>query len=256
MNLHLLSKTGALAILLVLIGGMSRAQSIVSGNVFDSTKMIPVKGVRVNSTGGSMSFTDSTGHYRILVKANDSIFFFFRNKSTMRFPVEKIKNPGQFDISLQIRIYDKYKTMQEVVVYSRNYRYDSLQHREEYARVFNYEKPGIGSVSPVGLGGAAGMDLDAFIDMFRFRKKKSMLSFQRRLIAEEQEKYVDYRFSKKIVRQLTKLDGTVLDSFMHMYRPSYDFAAGTTDVQFYQYILDASHEFRQRFGIKPEAKKE
>ena len=235
---------------------MSRAQSIVSGNVFDSTKMIPVKGVRVNSTGGSMSFTDSTGHYRILVKANDSIFFFFRNKSTMRFPVEKIKNPGQFDISLQIRIYDKYKTMQEVVVYSRNYRYDSLQHREEYARVFNYEKPGIGSVSPVGLGGAAGMDLDAFIDMFRFRKKKSMLSFQRRLIAEEQEKYVDYRFSKKIVRQLTKLDGTVLDSFMHMYRPSYDFAAGTTDVQFYQYILDASHEFRQRFGIKPEAKKE
>jgi len=27
-------------------------------------------------------------------------------------------------------------------------------------------------------------------------------------------------------------------------------------VQFYQYIIDASHEFRQRFGIKPEAKKE
>lgn len=256
MNLFLLRKACAIAVLLAVLQARGKAQSIVSGNVFDSTKMVPVKGVRVNSTGGSISFTDSSGHYRILVKENDSIYFFYRNKTTMRFPVNKIETPGQFDISLQVRVYDKYKTMQEVVVFGRNYHTDSLRNREEYAPIFRYEKPGVGSVSPIGLGGAAGMDLDAFIDIFRFKKKKSMLSFQRRLIEEEQEKYVNYRFSKKIVKQLTKLDGPPLDSFMHWYRPTYDFAARTTDVEFYQYIIDASHEFRQRFGIRSEMKKE
>jgi hypothetical protein len=231
-------------------------QAIIQGNVFDSTKLIPVRGVRVNSTGESITYTDSTGHYRVLVNTKDSISFFYRGKSTKNFPVNKIDNPGQFNISLQIRIYDKYKVMQEVVVFGKNYRMDSLRNRQEYAPIFNYEKPGIGSISSATPGGVVGMDIDAFIEMFRFRKKKSMQAFQRRLVAEEQEKYVDYRFSKKIVKQLTKLESPALDSFMRWYRPPYDFAARTTDVEFYQYIIDASKEFKQKSGIRSDIKKD
>jgi hypothetical protein len=246
----------ALALISIFLYAKGWGQSIVSGSVLDSTKLVPVKGVRVHSTGGSISYTDSVGHYRILVNPNDSIYFVFRNKSTVRFPVNKIDFPGQFDISLQIRVYDKYKVMQEVVVFGKNYRTDSLRNREEYAPVFNYEKPGIGSVSSATPGGVVGMDVDAFINMFRFRKKKSMLSFQRRLVEEEQEKYVNYRFSKKIVKQLTKLESPAIDSFMVWYRPPYEFAAHTTDVEFYQYIIDASKEFKQRAGMRPDMKKD
>lgn len=58
-----------------------------------------VENVRVVSTGGMFSITDSLGKYSIMVKEADSISFHFNNKPTQKFPVVKILNPRQFDIS-------------------------------------------------------------------------------------------------------------------------------------------------------------
>jgi hypothetical protein len=40
-------------------------QAIIQGNVFDSTKLIPVKGVRGTVPVEAITYTDSTGHYRV-----------------------------------------------------------------------------------------------------------------------------------------------------------------------------------------------
>lgn len=55
--------------------------------------------------------------------------------------------------------------------------------------------------------------------MFRFKRNRSIESFQRRLLIEEEDKYISYRFNKALVRRLTQLDGAVLDSFMLAFRP-------------------------------------
>src|SRR4029077_20613701 len=93
-----------------------------------------------------------------------------------------------------------------------------------------------------GLG--VGVDLDALINMFRFQKNRRMLAFQRRLVEDEEQKFVDHRFNRSIVKKISHLDGDELDSFMVRFKPSYEFTKETSDYEFYNYIKLASREYK------------
>jgi hypothetical protein len=188
------------------------------------------------STSGKGTITNSEGYYEIEVREQDSIWFSFLNKPTMKFPVLKINNPFAFDISLQINV----TVLKEVKVRPRIYREDSLQNREDYAKIFNYRKPGLRpSVSGLGVG----FDVNEIINMFRFRRNRSIASFQKRLLAQEREKAVEHRFSKALVRRLTSLSGNELDSFMVVFRPPYEFTMLTSDYDFQLYIKESYRRF-------------
>ena len=162
----------------------------------------------------------------------------------MKFPVLKIVNTLGFDIALHVNV----PVLKEVKIKLKNYKQDSLQNRLDYAKIFNYKKPGLQTVTPQ-YGAAAGFDLDEIINVFRFKRNRSMASFQKRLFQQEQDKFVDYRFSKALVRRLTQLDGNDVDSFMRVFRPSFLFTKMAGDYDFYQYIKDAS--IRYRNGLPP-----
>ena len=208
----------------------------IKGNVYDSSRNYAIELVTVLSTSGKGTITNADGHYEIDVTEKDSIWFSYLNKPTMKFPVLKIANPFAFDISLQLNV----TVMKEVKVRQRNYKEDSLQNRRDYAKAFNYQKPRLtSSVSNLGVG----FDLDEIINMFRFKRNRSMLAFQQRLLQQERDKSVDHRFNKALVRRLTSLTGNELDSFMIVYRPSYEFTMLTSDYDFQQYIKDSYRRF-------------
>ena len=158
----------------------------------------------------------------------------------------RIGNPMQFDISLQVNV----PVMKEVKILPKNYRLDSLRNRQDYAKIFNYQKPTLKTVTPQ-YGAAVGFDLDEIINMFRVKRNRSMASFQRRLLMEEQDKYVDFRFNKALVRRLTLLDGAELDSFMRVFKPSYTFTKLAGDYEFRLYIKQALYRFKR--GMQPDA---
>jgi hypothetical protein len=216
----------------------------IKGTVYDSSRNYPVELVSVLSTSGHGTVTNTEGHYEIEVTEKDSIWFSYLNKPTIKFPVLKIVNPFAFDISLQVNI----PVLKEVKIKPRSYKLDSLQNREDYAKVFNYQKPGLRAVTPA-YGAAAGFDLDEIINMFRFKRNKSMLAFQKRLLMQEQEKYVDHRFNKALVRRLTSLTGSELDSFMLIYKPPYEFTLLTSDYDFQEYIKEAYRRYLN--GLPP-----
>ena len=225
------------------------AQIEISGTVYDSSKLYVVPGVMVNSTSGNNAFTDSLGAYHIIVEnAGDSISFYYNNKHTIKYPVKSMNNYNSFDISLRVRINDKYKLLKNVVVFSNNYQHDSIENRLTYAKIFDREKPGISSTYEPG--SAAGFDLDALIGIFQFRKNKSNIAFQKRLINEEQDRYVDFRFSRKTVSRITGLKGDTLDLYRKIYRPDYYFTSKATLAQFYEYILNTSYKFKREEGIE------
>lgn len=225
-------------------------QVMVRGGVFDSSRLIPVSAVKVKSTSGAVTYTDSSGQYSILVNRFDSINFTYKDKSTNWFAVEQINNYNNFDIALQVRLKDRYQTLKEVIVIGKSYKEDSVQNREKYAKVFGHSRPGLHlSESNALYGGTPGFDPNELINLFRFKRNKSLKKLQNRLLEEEARKFVDYRFNKTTVKNLTKLEGEDLRRFMHYYRPSYDFTAMCTDYQFYEFILEASKLYRQ--GIVP-----
>ena len=237
------------AAILCAAASLSRAQIQVSGTVYDSSRLYVVPGVDVFSTSGQSTTTDSLGAYHIRVNPGDSLRFFYDGKSTLEFPVRDIDDYNQFDLSLRVRVRQRYKLLKGVTVFSDNYQRDSLENRIEYQKYFDYDKPGIHSTYQPG--GPAGLDIDAMVEMFNFRKKREEMAFRKRLVDEEHDNYVNYRFNARLLHRITGLSGDTLERYRKLYTPSYYFVAGSSLAEFYQYILSTSYAFKKAEGIIP-----
>ena len=222
-------------LLLLLVGtaAVTYAQQWkLKGTLYDISKKIPLDGVSVMSTSGAGTATDSMGNYTITVKSGDSVWFSYLGKPTAKYAVDKLQDQTQFNYSLHV--YSQALPM--AFVRARSYRNDSLENRQTYAKVFNFNKPNPLNSINIGAGGV-GMDPNEIINMFRFKRNRSILALQNRLLEEEQTKFVDYRFSKTIIKKLTGMSPEQITVFMNKYRPSYEFTAMANDLEFYNYIL-------------------
>jgi hypothetical protein len=228
-------KTAACLLLCVIT---ATGQYSVKGRVFDSTGIYPMRSVNVYSTSGHTTSTDSSGWYTIKLSDKDSIWFSYLGKATIKYPAGYALTMDEFDISLRVSI----PVLKEVKVKTRDYKIDSQQNRNDYARIFNYKKPSfnsiVTSISVIGLT----IDLDELIRSFHKKGIKSRLHFQQRLIDQEHEKYIDHRFSKLLVIRLTGLRNEDLEQFMKLYRPTYEIAK-QADYQFRLYILNSYRAF-------------
>ena len=216
------------------------------------TQQIPLVGVSVMSTGGTGTTTDSLGRYSLYVRDTDSIYFSYLNKGTPKYPVAVIPNQQNFEISLHVNVTE----LKTIMVKQRNYHLDSIANRQEYAKAFNYKKPGLGIVTPTTQNAAVGVDLDQLIDVFNFRKNRRMAAFRDRLIEEEKQKYIDHRFSRALVIRLTQLRGAELDTFMNRYRPDLVFIETATDYELQSYIKKCFEKHTKLKQILDELTKE
>jgi len=242
-NIHLL------VFFLLLSGFVSAQQKIgvsfitINGTVYDISAHKPLEAVAVISTSGRGTITDSLGRYSLTVKSNDSVYFKLLNKETMRYPVDTIKNTEAFNIMIHVRAVD----LPDVKVRNSNYRFDSIQNRKDYAKYFEFKKPTIRLSNNPGYnpgGVTVGLDLDELINMFRFKRTRSLESLQRRLVQQEQDKYIDHRYSKQFVRKITKLSSPELEKFMQLYRPTYDFVVVLNELELGYYIEKCYEQYR------------
>jgi hypothetical protein len=203
----------------------------IHGTVFNMYKTRPLDGVSVICSCGSGTATDSNGNYMIRVDRNDSLSFSYLGRRTQMFPVSIMNATTGFDIALHV----KPTELNEVRIIPRNYYLDSLQNRKDYEKIFNYKKPGL-ELTDGSQGTGVGLDLDQIINMFRFQRNRRLKAFQDRLVYDEQNKAIDHRFTRYIVKKITGLESPALDTFMYRFRPSYWFTENSNDYQFYNYI--------------------
>jgi hypothetical protein len=218
--------------------------STISGVVYDISGRRPIESVTVNS-GKNKTITDSLGRYIITVKNSDSIWFSLFGKNTQKYPVDTVTDLHNFNVMIHVAGYD----LPEVRVRNSYYRLDSIQNRNDYAKYFNYQPPGLRLSNNQQLFGPAGLtiglDLDEIINMFRFHKNRNLQFLQKRLITQEHDKYVDYRFTKRFVQKLTRLEGESLDKFMVYCRPSYDLLGVLNDLELGLYIQKKYVEYKK-----------
>lgn len=237
MHFQKLLLPATLLLALSFLGKVAVAQVLIQGTVYDRTQRNQLAGVSVMGTSGVGTATDSFGHYSVRLPFSDSIYFSYLGKPTVKFAVKDIGYTWEFDMSLQV----KTNMLPTVIVRPKNYQLDSIENRQEYAKVFNFHK---GDPLGVNVGpNGAGMDPNSIIEMFAFKKNRRMLQFQHRLEEQEQDKYIDHRFTKNIVRKLTGLQPPAIDTFMRIYRPSYAFAVVRNDLELYQYIWEVGKYF-------------
>jgi hypothetical protein len=227
------------------------AQVRVSGRVYDISQYRPLEAVSVMSTSGYGTISDSLGRYTIVVNENDSIWFSYLNKPTPKYAVKAIMNVQNFEVSLHVNTTE----LKEVRIMPRNYRMDSIQNRLDYAKAFNFRKPGVGSSLNTAPGGGVGLDLDEFINMFSFRRNKRMLAFQQQLLLDEELRFIDYRFNRALIIKLTGLHGKDLDTFIEHYRPDIEFVRMSTDYELQDYIKKSYSHFARYRSLMNNLKK-
>ena len=217
---------------------------IITGVVYDISGRRPIEAVMVQSRF-TRTQTDSLGRYLITLQAKDSLTFSLFGKNTQKFSIDEIEDPSNFNIMIHVTGVD----LPEVTVRNRYYRYDSIQNRIDYAKYFNYEPPGLklsNQQNFFGNGGVTiGFDVNELINMFRFKRNRNLQFLQNRLLYQEQEKYINYRFTKRFVQKLTKLDGIRLDLFMEYCKPSYPTLALLNDLELGVYIQQKLAQFNQ-----------
>jgi hypothetical protein len=213
------------------------AQSVaVSGIVYDISGRRPIESVIVNSNSNH-AITDSLGRYIIMVQLKDSISFSLFGKSTQKYPIDTVEDVHNFNVMIHVTGVD----LPEVRVRNSYYKMDSIQNRNDYAKYFNYQVPGLKLstnqqlFNPSG-GLTIGFDLDEIINMFRVKRNRNLQFLQKRLISQEQEKYVNHRLTKKFVQKLTKLDGEALIKFMEYCKPSYEILGLLNDLELGEYV--------------------
>ena len=222
-------------------GGVCGQEITIHGTVYNVNGLRGLEAVSVMSSPGRGTKTDSNGYYVIVVRPEDSIWFSYLGRATGRFPVKGVNPVLSFDIALQVDA----QVLKEARVSARDYLADSIQNRADYQKYFDYKRPnpwmGFGPTSG-GLG--ISLDITALIEMFQFDKIRRAKHFQKRLIEDEHDKYVDHRYDRSIVLKITHLGGEELDSFMVYYRPSYEFCIHATDYDLYEYIELAYRQYQ------------
>jgi hypothetical protein len=221
------------------------AQTIsISGVVYDISGRRPIESVVVNSTYGK-TITDSVGRYTILAKPKDSLWFSLFGKNSQKFPIDTVTDPRNFNVMIHVAGYD----LPEVKVRNSYYRLDSIQNRIDYAKYFNYQAPTLKLSNNQQLFGPAGLtvglDLDEIINMFRFHRNRNLQYLQNRLVTQEHDKYIDYRFTKRFVQKLTHLEGDNLVKFMSFARPSYELLGVLNELELGLYIERRFLEYKK-----------
>ncbi len=216
----------------------------ISGIVYDISGRMPIEAVMVY-TKFSSTQTDSLGRYLITLQPKDSLTFSLFGKSTQKFALDQIEDQSNFNVMIHVNGFD----LPEVRVRNSYYRYDSIQSRMDYAKYFNYNPPGLkmsNQQNMFGNGGITiGFDVNEIINMFRFKRNRNAQFLQNRLIYQEQEKYINYRFTKRFVQKLTKLDGPRLDVFMEYCKPSYPTLALLNDLELGYFIQQKFIQFKR-----------
>ncbi len=144
---------------------------------------------------------------------------------------------------------------------SRNYKFDSLALRKEYANVFAYKGPSFSDAfvkrdpsynSPFGFSNprstASIVSLNV-LQVFNLigRKKTQTTKLKEILLRDEELNYIDEVFSTKKVKSLTGLEGEELTKFMNLYRPSTITLKKMTGYELTLYIKKSYEEFKKLY---------
>lgn len=229
----------------------------VAGYVMDSVTRLPIPNAQVISKNGTV-LTNDKGKFDIAkVSIGDRVSFRIMGYESVERTIKKEMFPNPMHIYLTT----KGIALSEVKIKaSRNYKKDSLDLRKEYGDIFNYQGPKItdafikvdpnyksphANVNPNSTSSILKLNVLQLVSLIG-KNKAPISKLKQTLLKDEEEKHIDYIFSKSKVELSTPLKGDSLQAFLRKYRPTYLSAKKMNEYEVILYIKKSYAEF-----IKP-----
>jgi len=172
------------------------------------------------------------GNYKISASPGDTVYFTSAGYKPDTITVGASMLLRDYDVYLKANVV----ALPEVEVDALSkYEADSAQRKADYAYLLNrkhpvklmnekipYDKPGF-NFSPIG---------------YFSKNEKQKRRLLKRIKKEDEDEYVDVRFARTKVAQVTRLTGDSLQRFMILYRPSYAYCRAASNQDILLYIND------------------
>ncbi|MDO6429043.1 carboxypeptidase-like regulatory domain-containing protein [Flavitalea sp. BT771] len=217
----------------VLPGFSGFAQQFLTGKVRNRAGLDTLVSVNVyNTTQRKHKLSDEKGNFRIAAQPGDTVIFSCVGYQTDTIPVTAAMLGTEFSVLLDLRSV----SLQAVTVGSlSNYQLDSLERRQIYSWIYEQEPQPV--IERRRQGDGVGVELNVI--PHGSSEVRQRLQLKKRIIREEEQHYVDFRFSADYISRLTHLQGDSLKQFAARYRPSYDFCRKATNLDILVYINDS-----------------
>jgi hypothetical protein len=190
------------------------------------------------------SSSDMGGNYRIEVSLGDTVVFSTAGYRSDTLIVGEATLASRYDLYLSPRVVQ----LATVNIGDLNsYEVDSIQRRADYESFYQDHYTTV--VSHNGPTDGLGIAFSPF-DHFS-KKEKRQRELRKRLIRDEEQFYINYKFPRPYVAKLTGLTGDSLQLFMVRNRPTYSFCRNATEQDMLLYINDRLILFRRGANRHP-----
>lgn len=209
---------------------MTVKAQVQRGNVSDKETSQPVYHVTItNLVSSSSVISDALGNFSIAAKKGDSLAFSYIGYHTVVIAAAP-------DISLFAELTPLNVRLPAYTVHDYTpFQRDSIELTRLYSSELNKKpiKPGFSSANGGGLTGLIGGPIQKLSRSYR-QNKRFKKTFQKDL----EQKFIDTRYTPKLVNALTGLTGDTLVMFMNTYPMEYMFARHATDLEMKAWIRD------------------
>lgn len=230
------AKSCAGLVVALLLQQQAYSQNVLTGRVYDKLTDSLLPAVNIwNLTKGKGAVANSKAVYHIDADENDKILFSHQGYRNDTVTVEFSHLQLGYNPNMQASS----RTLETVYVDESYYQRDSIQRRLDNKEIYEQsEKKFISRNGPTD-----GVGIAVSPGSFFSKKNQELRKTKQRLEEEEEQAYVDFRFSESYVAYLTKLNGQDLQDFLLTYRPSYKFCRKTDKLNMQKYITTKLEEF-------------
>ncbi|MFD2871791.1 hypothetical protein ACFS5N_04890 [Mucilaginibacter ximonensis] len=231
-----------LAILVLSIGIKTYAQR-ASGFVTDKQTGLFISGAMIKSAAAT-TVSDLHGQFSIKVNKTDTLRVNMPGYDVFVHPVTEAGN------TLIISLHKNTQLKEVTISAQRDRIADSLATRKTFAKNFNSAAPKFEDIVQVravpGIIPVAGITIipSQLVNAITYKSSKGY-KLKKRLIQDENDKYISSRFNKALIIRLTGFSGDSLAKFMVKYRPT---AAATKKMTAYDlstYIKNNAVNYRK-----------
>lgn len=216
-------------------------QRIVRGRVSRDQTDEVLMGVDIDNISQQLHRqSDLGGNFKILAKVGDILVF--SNIGYMPDTLRVLSYIIDSGYNVMLRPETRSLPMVSVQGDLNKYQLDSLKRREDYKYI--YERP-VRKING-GTTPSNGVGIGISPVTYFSKKEKEVRHLKKRLAQNEENYYIDYRFSRSYVAKLTLLQGDSLQLFMKRYTPSYSYCRKTSSDGMLLYINESLKNFLKR----------
>ncbi len=202
---------------------------IMKGRVFDYKTNQPMANVNIVNTYTETGLTtDSTGLFPLEVAPGHLVEFRRIGYKISRVRVETSQLP-YYNIAMREGAID----LMEVEIKGNNYKLDSIEKRETYKWAIEHYK-------------LSGLDIIQHPFDALSKRNRQIWAFQKHYEYFEKEKFINYVFNERLIKQLTQMDSVQTAEYMYYYRPTYEQLQAWTEYEFYEYIKTTGKAYMRR----------